>query len=67
MRVPYIGIGIVHGPSKFNLQATIDHNGLSMFSGDYTTTVNCRKNILLQQKTIIECEMADAKTLQQHI
>ena len=33
----------VFGFHKFSLQATIDHHGPSMYSGHYTTSVNCCK------------------------
>ena len=31
------------GPLKFNLQATIDHHGPSIYSGHYTASINCCK------------------------
>ena len=34
---------VVSGLHKFNLQATIDHQGPSMYSGRYTTPMNCCK------------------------
>ena len=37
------------GPLKFSLRATIDHYGPSLHSGHYTASMNCCKNILLQQ------------------
>ena len=41
---------VMLGPLKFNLQATIDHHGPSIDSGDYTASINCcKKNILLQR------------------
>ena len=33
----------VLGPHRFSLLATIDHHGPSMYSGHYTTSVNCCK------------------------
>ena len=41
---------IVLGLHKFNLQATIDHHGPSIYSGHYTASINCCKNILLQRQ-----------------
>ena len=42
---------VVSGLHKFNLQATIDHQGPSMYYGRYTTPMNCCKNIhLLRQQ-----------------
>ena len=41
---------VVLGLHKFSLQATKDHHGLSMYSGHYTTPINCSKNILLQRQ-----------------
>ena len=35
---------------EFHLQATIDHHGPSMYSGHYTSSINCCKNILLQRQ-----------------
>ena len=32
---------VVLGYHKFSLQATIDHHGPSIYSGHYTTSVNC--------------------------
>ena len=36
-------ITIVLGLHKFSLQATIDHHGPSMYSGNYTASINCCK------------------------
>ena len=41
---------VVHGLHKFNLQTTTDHQGPSMYSGDYTASINRYKNILLQRQ-----------------
>ena len=41
---------IVLGLHKFNLQATIDHRGPTLYSGHYTASINCCKNILLQRQ-----------------
>ena len=41
---------LVLGLHKFNLQAAIDYHGPSMYSGHYTTSVNCSINILLQRQ-----------------
>ena len=44
---------VVLGLHKFNLLTTIDHHGPSMYSGHYTTTINCCKKtpiILLQRQ-----------------
>ena len=35
---------VVLGLHKFNLQATIDHHGPSMYSGHYTASINCYKS-----------------------
>ena len=32
---------IVHGPRKFSLHNTIANHGPSMYSGHYTTSINC--------------------------
>ena len=37
------------GPLKFSLQATTDHHGPSVYSGHYTASINCCKNVLLQR------------------
>ena len=34
---------VVHGLHKFSLQSTIDHHGPSMYSGHYTTSIDCLK------------------------
>ena len=39
------------GPLKFNLQATIDHHGPSIDSGDCTASINCCKNTILLQRS----------------
>ena len=36
-------ITIVLGLLKFNLKSAIDHHGPSMYSGHYTTSINCCK------------------------
>ena len=41
---------VVLGLHKSSLQATIDNHGPSMYSGHYTTSINCCKNILLQRQ-----------------
>ena len=41
---------VVHGLHKFNLQTTTDHQGPSMYSGDYTASIDRYKNILLQRQ-----------------
>ena len=45
------------GPHKFNLQAAIDHHGLSIHSGDYTLstatkTFYCNDYIISEYETI---------------
>ena len=42
-------MAIVCGPRKLSLQAIIDHRGPSLYSGYYTTSANCCKNILQRQ------------------
>ena len=45
-----LGMNIRLGSYEFSLQAIIDHHGLSVYCGHYTTFVFCcGKNILLQQ------------------
>ena len=40
---------VVLNPHQFSLPATIEHHGLSMYWGHYSTSVNCcKKDILLQ-------------------
>ena len=41
---------VLLGLHKFNLQATIDHHGPFMYSGHYATSINCKKNTLLQRQ-----------------
>ena len=52
---------VVLGLHKLSLQATIDHQGPSRYSGHYTASINCCKNILLQRQQIMEFEMIDTK------
>ena len=38
-----MGMTVALGLHKFSLQATIDHQGPSMYSGNYTAPINCCK------------------------
>ena len=50
------------GLHKFSLQATIDHHGPSMYSGHYTTSINCcKKKIYCNDSKITKFEMMDTK------
>ena len=53
---------VVLGLHKFSLQATIDHHGPSMYSGHYTTSINCCKRIFYcNDSKITEFETIDTK------
>ena len=53
---------VVLGLHKFNLQATIDHHGPSMYSGHYTASINCCKRTFnCNDSYITEFEMIDTK------
>ena len=56
-------IAVVHGLHTFSLQATIDHHGPSMYSGHYTTSINCCKKIHCNDSKITEFEMIHTKKL----
>ena len=45
-----MGMTIVFGFNKFSLEPTVDYHGPSMYSGHYTTSINCCKNIRLQRQ-----------------
>ena len=45
-----VDMTVVLSLHKFSLQATIDHHGPSMYSGHFTASINCCKNILLQRQ-----------------
>ena len=52
----------VPGLHKFSLQATIDHHGPSMYSGDYTASINsCKRTFYCNDSKITEFEMIDIK------
>ena len=53
---------VVLGLQKFSLQATIDHQVPSMYSGHYTTSINCRgkKTFFCNDTKITEFEIIDA-------
>ena len=51
---------IVLGPHKFGLQATVARHGPYMYSGHYTTSINCCKNYCNDDK-ITGFEMIDTK------
>ena len=53
---------IVLGAHKLSLQVTIDNHGPRMYSGHYTTFVNCCKCSLLIWSKITEFEMIDFKS-----
>ena len=47
---------------KFNLQATIDHHGPSMYSGHYISSINsCKKTLNCNDSKITEFEIIDTK------
>ena len=46
---------------KFSLQATIDHNGPSMYTGHYTASINCCKKFYCNESKITEFEMIETK------
>ena len=53
---------IVLGLHKFNLQATIDHHGPSMYSGHYTASINCcKRTFYCNDSKIAEFETIDTK------
>ena len=43
----HMDMTVVFGIHKFSLQATINRHGPSMYSGHYTASISCCKNILL--------------------
>ena len=48
------------GPSKFSLQASVDHHGYSMISGHYTASINCcGKTFHCNDNKITECNITD--------
>ena len=54
---------VVPGLHKFSLQATIGHQGPSMYSGRYTASINCcKKNpFYCNDNKITEFKMIDTK------
>ena len=53
---------VVLGLHVFNLQATIDHHGPSVYSGHYTASINCcKKTFYWNDRKILDFEMIDAK------
>ena len=54
---------IVIGPLKFSLKATIDHDGLSMYSGHYATSANSCRNLYCNYSKSTEFEMIYIKNL----
>ena len=53
---------VVLGYHKFSLQATIDHHGPSIYSGHYTTSVNCcNRTFYCNDKKITEFDMINTK------
>ena len=53
---------VVPGIHKFNLQATIDHHGPSMYAGHYTASINCcKRTFYCDDSKIAEFDMIDAK------
>ena len=53
---------VVLGYHKFSLQATIDHHGPSIYSGHYTTSVNCcNRTFYCNDNTITEFDMINTK------
>ena len=49
------------GLHQFNLQATIDHQRPTMYSGHYTTAINCCKKIYCNDSKIAEFKIIDTK------
>ena len=55
-------ITVVLGYHKFSLQATIDHHGPSIYSGHYTTSVNCcNRTFYCNDNKITEFDMINTK------
>ena len=53
---------VVLGYHKFSLQATIDHHGPSIYSGHYTTSVNCcNRTFYCNDNKITEFNMINTK------
>ena len=53
---------VVLGYHKFSLQATIDHHGPSIYSGHYTTSVNCcNRTFYCNDNKITEFDMIKTK------
>ena len=53
---------VVLGYHKFSLQATIDHHGPSIYSGYYTTSVNCcNRTFYCNDNKITEFDMTNTK------
>ena len=53
---------VVLGLHKFNLQATIDHHGPSMYSGHYTASINCcKRTFYCNDNKITEFDMIATK------
>ena len=53
---------VVLGYHKFSLQATIDHHGPSIYSGHYTTSVNCcNRTFYCNDNKIMEFDMINTK------
>ena len=54
--VKHLDFNIMLGPYKFNLHVTVDHAGLSIHCGHYTTSVNCcGKSIYCNDGRIADC------------
>ena len=59
-RMPLYELYIKLGPSKFSLQASVDHHGYSMNSDHYTASINCcRKTFHCNDNKITECNITD--------
>ena len=53
---------VVLGLHKFSLQATIDHHGLSMYSGLYTASIICcKRTFYCNDSKITGFEIIDTK------
>ena len=60
-RLKYIKL-TYFGYHKFSLQATIDHHGPSIYSGHYTTSVNCcNRTFYCNDNKITEFDMINTK------
>ena len=58
----HMDMTVVLGYHKFSLHATIDHHGPSIYSGHYTTSVNCcNRTFYCNDNKITEFDMINTK------